>query len=153
MKEFSEILKEKNQNIINLLEKLTNAENERDLLKLASQKPDENIFKKSITNERFKQKNNQSSGNANSELSTRRADDLNQVNNSTLQIPSLVTSPKVALSRPAQINQIDNTTNEPSIPRNCNEPSDTLISESPKNKVYYVYPKTDGGENVQPHVK
>ena len=74
--------------IINLQEKLTKAENERDSLKLASQKLDQNIPTKSITNERIKQKNYQSSGNANSELSTRRIDDLNKVNNSTLHILS-----------------------------------------------------------------
>ena len=67
LEEFSVILKEKNQTIINLQEKLTKGENERDSLKLASQKTHQNIPTKSITNDRLKQKNYQSSGNANSE--------------------------------------------------------------------------------------
>ena len=50
---------EKSRTIINLEER-----------KLAFQKLNQNILIKAITNERLKQKNHQSSGSANSELST-----------------------------------------------------------------------------------
>ncbi len=56
LQEFSVILKEKNKTITNLQEKLIQVENERDLLKLASQNLDKHTPAKSINNEHFKQK-------------------------------------------------------------------------------------------------
>ena len=55
LQEFSVILKEKNKTITNLQEKLIQVENERDLLKFASQNLDKNTPAKSIINEPLKQ--------------------------------------------------------------------------------------------------
>ena len=106
-----------------------------------------------ITNERLKQKNYQSSGNANSELSTQRIDDLNKVNNSTLHILSPVTFPKDALPKLVHSNLTDSMTNESSMQRICNEPSETRISKRPKRKVCHEYSKTEGEEIVRLDVK
>ncbi|CAB4001957.1 Hypothetical predicted protein [Paramuricea clavata] len=96
LQEFSVILKEKNKTITNLQEKLIQVENERDLLKFASQNLDKNTPAKSIINEPLKQKSNQSNGNANLDINIQSAD-LNKENNRSLYISLPVTPPNGVL--------------------------------------------------------
>ena len=126
LEEFSEILKEKNMTIITLQEKLTKVENERELLKLASQNLAHNISAKSAVNENIKQTNYHSNGNANLEIGIQGVSDLNKENNS----------------------QTDSIRNELSTPTTWYEPSKTSVSKHHKQKICHAFLKTESEENV-----
>jgi hypothetical protein len=145
LQEFSVILKEKNKTITNLQEKLIQVENERDLLKLASQNLDKHTPAKSINNEHFKQKNNQSNGNANLDINIQSAD-VNKENNRSLYIPLPVTSPNRVLSKSVN-NLTDSMSVESFKPRNLNKLSVTLINKHPKQKA------SQDEESIQPSGK
>ena len=145
LQEFSVILKEKNKTITNLQEKLIQVENERDLLKFASQNLDKNTPAKSIINEPLKQKSNQSNGNANLDINIQSAD-LNKENNRSLYIPLHVTSANGVLLKSVN-NSTDSMSDESFKPRNHNKLSEILINKHPKQRA------SQDVESIQPSGK
>ncbi|CAB3997964.1 Hypothetical predicted protein [Paramuricea clavata] len=132
LQEFSVILKEKNKTITNLQEKLIQVENERDLLKFASQNLDKITPAKSIINKPLKQKSNQSNGNANLDINIQSAD-LNKENNRSLYIPLPVTPPNGVLLKSVN-NLTDSMSDESFKPRNHKKLSKILINKHPKQR-------------------
>ena len=145
LQEFSVILKEKNKTITNLQEKLIQVENERDLLKFASQNLDKNTPAKSIINEPLKQKSNQSNGNANLDINIQSAD-LNKENIRSLYIPLPVTPPNGVLLKSVN-NLTDSMSDESFKPRNHNKLSEILINKHPKQRT------SQDVESIQPSGK
>ena len=126
LREFSEILKEKNMIITTLQEKLTEVENQRDSLKLASQSLARNISAKPAVNENIKQAHYHSNENANLEIGTQVVGDLNKDNNK----------------------QSDSIRNELSMPITGYEPSKTPANNYHKQNICNAFLRTESEENV-----